>query len=260
MRVGLLHPGEMGAAVGAVLTEARHAGRWAAEGRSAATAERARDAGLRDAGTVAALAERCEVLLSICPPHAARDVAAAVARFDGLFVDANAVAPRTAEDVARIVRADAVDGGIVGPPPQREGSTRLYLSGARAGEVAALFAGSRLEARVLSGAPGSTAASALKVAYAAWTKGTAALLIAIGELAGQAGVADALTAEWALSQPELAARAERAAAAATAKGWRWWGEMEESAAAFADAGLPDGFSRAAAAIYKGAEKAGDHAR
>jgi hypothetical protein len=250
MTIGLLHPGEMGAAVGAALTDVGQEVWWASEGRSAATARRARDAGLRDAGDVAALADRCEVLLSICPPHAARDVAAAVAGFEGVFVDANAIAPRTAEEVARSARADAVDGGIVGPPPHQEGSTRLYLSGARAGEVAALFAGSRLEARVLSDAAGSTAASALKVAYAAWTKGTAALLIAIGELAGQAGVTDALAAEWALSQPELAARAERAAEAAAAKGWRWAGEMQESAAAFADAGLPDGFSRAAAAIYE----------
>ena len=252
MQIGLLHPGEIGAAIGAVLTEAGHAVWWASEGRSAATAARARAADLRDAGDIAAVAGRCQLLLSICRTARRRDVAAAVAGFDGLFVDANAIAPRTAEDVARIVRADAVDGGIVGPPPHRDGSTRLYLSGARAGEVAALFAGSRLEPRVVSDAPGSTAASALKVAYAAWTKGTAALLIAIGELAGRAGVADALAAEWALSQPELAAQAERAAAAATAKGWRWWGEMEESAATFADAGLPDGFSRAAAAIYKGA--------
>ena len=161
-----------------------------------------------------------------------------MAGFKGVFVDANAVSPRTAAEVARIAHADTVDGGIVGPPPREPGSTRLYLSGARAGEVAARFAGSRVDARVISDDAGSTAASALKVAYAAWTKGTAALLIAIGEFAAHAGIEDAIAAEWALSQPELAARADRAAQGAADKGWRWSGEMHESAMAFADAGFP----------------------
>jgi 3-hydroxyisobutyrate dehydrogenase-like beta-hydroxyacid dehydrogenase len=248
--IGILHPGEMGAAVGAALTARGHEVWWASDGRSEATAARAAQAGLRDAGDVAALAERCAVLLSICPPHAAREVAAAVAGFRGLYVDANAVSPRTAAEVAVITAGDAVDGGIVGPPPQQAGTTRLYLSGARAGEVKALFDGTRVDARVLSSEPGSTAASALKVAYAAWTKGTAALLIAIGELADGAGVRAALAEEWSLSQPDLQQRVERAAAAAAAKGWRWAGEMRESAEAFGDAGLPPGFSQGAAEIYE----------
>jgi 3-hydroxyisobutyrate dehydrogenase-like beta-hydroxyacid dehydrogenase len=249
MAIGILHPGAMGAAVGAALTRAGREVWWASAGRSAATVARAAEAGMRDAGEVAAVAERCDVLLSICPPHAAREVAAAVPGFRGLYVDANAIAPRTAAEVAGIVGTDAVDGGIVGPPPHEAGTTRLYLSGARAGEVAALFQDTRVDARVLAQAPGSTAASALKVAYAAWTKNTAALLIAIGELAEGAGVATALREEWALSQPDLPERAERAAAAAAAKGWRWSGEMRESAEAFADAGLPPGFSAAAAEVY-----------
>ena len=68
--VGILHPGAMGAAVGALIDD----GWWAPEGRSAETAERARDAGLREA-SLPELLERCAVVLSICPPHAALDVA-----------------------------------------------------------------------------------------------------------------------------------------------------------------------------------------
>src|SRR5215211_3753400 len=117
MAIGVLHPGEMGAAVGAALTDAGHEVWWASAGRSEGTATRAAGSGLRDAGDLAALAARCDVLLSICPPHAAREVAAAVAGFGGLYVDANAIAPRTAAEVAETVGGGAVDGGIVGPPP-----------------------------------------------------------------------------------------------------------------------------------------------
>jgi 3-hydroxyisobutyrate dehydrogenase-like beta-hydroxyacid dehydrogenase len=246
--VGVLHPGAMGAVVGACLVEAGHEVLWASAGRSEATAERARAAGLADAGDVAALAARCEVLLSICPPDAAGEVAAGVAGFGGRYVDANAIAPQTAAEIAALIGPGYVDGGLIGPPPRKAGSTRLYLSGAGAGEVAALFAGSRLDARVLAEA-GPTAASALKMTYAAWTKGTAAMLLAIEQTAAELGVAAPLRAEWALSQPQLADRAASASAAADEKGWRWIGEMREIAATFAAAGAPDGFHLAAAEVY-----------
>ena len=157
--IGVLHPGAMGAAVGACLSEAGHQVLWASDGRSAATAERARAAGMGDAGDAASLAARCELLLSICPPHTAVAVARSVAGFGGVYVDANAVSPETASRIAAIAGPGYVDGGIIGPPPTRPGTTRLYLSGERAGEVAAAFAPTRLEARAIEG---DVTASALK--------------------------------------------------------------------------------------------------
>ena len=269
--VGLLHPGEMGAAVGRCLTGQGHTVLWASEGRGPATAARA--AGFDDVGTVAAVAARADVILSVCPPHAALDVAARAADgFRGLYVDANAISPATAREVASIVGTGGfVDGGIIGLPPVSAGETRLYLSGPRAAEVAALFAGSPLGAHVIpaephagsaephagSAEPGAAsapapagAASALKMAYAAWTKGTSAMLLAIRALARAEGVEDALLAEWAMSQPALAARSEGAATSAAAKGWRWIAEMEEIAASMTADGLPGGFHQAAAEIYR----------
>ncbi len=251
--IGLLNPGEMGAAVGA---SARADGAhvlWASEGRGAATRGRAEAAGLEDAGTLAELARRSEVILSICPPDAAADVARAVAalRFSGLYVDGNAVAPATAREIGGIVEkagARFVDGGIIGGPPQRRGATRLYLSGEGAARVAALFPGGPLEALVVPGGPG--AASALKMAYAAWTKGSAALLMAVRALADAEAVGDVLLAEWKLSQPDLPERCEKAVRNSSRKAWRFVGEMHEIAATFAAAGLPDGFHEAAAEIYE----------
>jgi 3-hydroxyisobutyrate dehydrogenase-like beta-hydroxyacid dehydrogenase len=239
--VGILHPGAMGAAVGAALMDAGHEIVWASAGRSEATAERA--AALRDVGTVDALLAASDVVLSVCPPAAAVDVARQAAGFDGLYVDANAIAPATAAEIAALVGDGFVDGGIIGPPPHKPGTTRLYLSGARAEEVAEVFDGGRVSARVVSNA------SALKMVYAAWTKGSAALLLAIEQTATANGVDEDLRAEWALSQPALADRLDAAHTSARGKGWRWAAEMREIAATFAAAGQPNGFHEAAAQVY-----------
>lgn len=245
--VGLLHPGEMGAAVGAVLRERGETVLWAPAGRSAATAERARRSGLEDAGDVEELCRRSEILLSICPPHAALEIAGAAAGFTGIYVDANAVSPETARAVAGL-QTRFVDGGIVGPPPERPGTTRLYLAGDEAGEVAELFAGTNLDARVVSDEPG--AASALKAAYAGWTKGSAALLLTVRELARAEGVEDELLEEWRLSQPQLEERSAGASRSASRKGWRWIGEMEEIVQSMAARNLPTGFHEAAAEVFR----------
>jgi 3-hydroxyisobutyrate dehydrogenase-like beta-hydroxyacid dehydrogenase len=248
----------MGAAVGRALRDSGVEVLWASEGRSAATAERAAAAGLEDVGDVNALVGRADVVVSVVPPHAALDVATSVGELQGIYVDANAVSPDTARAIAgRVPRF--VDGGIVGPPPRKPGTTRLYLSGAEAETVAELFFGGTLEPRVLSAEPGT--ASALKMTYAAWTKGGAALLLATLATAEAHGVGDALLAEWRTSVPEVEGRLDSASRSALTKGWRWVGEMEEIARTFAAGGLPSGFHEAAAEIYRRTprEEPGDRA-
>jgi hypothetical protein len=234
--IGLLHPGEMGSSVGRVLQGNGHEVLWASEGRSEATRERAQT--FRDAGTVEALAAEAEIIFSVCPPHAALDVARSVRDFDGVYVDANAISPMRAQEVAAL-HERFVDGGIVGGPPDEPGTT-LYLSGSGAASVAVLFVGSNLEPRVVADA------SAIKMAYAAWSKGSAAMLLAIHDVARHFDVEE----EWKLAAPELAGRLPRAERARETKGWRWVGEMEEIADTFAAAGQPDGFHRAAARVYR----------
>jgi len=250
--VGLLHPGEMGSVLGKIVRTGGFQVLWASEGRSQASQVRAEAAGLVDARTLAALVKQSDVIVSVCPPHAALDTARRVVaqRFSGVYIDANAISPKTARAVGRLLEgagARLVDGSIIGPPPTTPGTTRFYLSGAAAPEAATLFKGGPVEAIVLDGPPG--AASALKVAYAAYTKGTTALLLAIRALAIKEGVEGTLLQEWRRSQPDLAARPESTLQGSVRKAWRFVGEMEESAATFAEAGLPDGFSRAAAAVY-----------
>ena len=250
--IGLLNPGEMGSMVGAAVRAGGARVLWAGEGRSAATRKRASDAGLEDAGSVAAVVRASEVILSVCPPHAAVDLATQVAaqRFAGTDADRNAVSPDTAREIGGIVEkggATFVDGGIIGPPPVKP-ATRFYVSGAGAERIARLLTAGALEALVVPGGPG--AASAVKMAYASWTKGSSALLLAVCALASAEGVEDSLVREWKISQPDLSARAEGAAKSNAKKAWRFIGEMEEIAATYAAAGLPDGFHQAAAEIYR----------
>lgn len=242
----LLHPGQMGAAVGAALLAAGHQVRWRPAGRSEQTRVRAREAGLLDDGDLAG----CDAVLSICPPSAALPTATTITSFSGLYVDANAVSPSLAGEVARTVRAagaEYVDGGIIGPPPHRPGTTRLYLSGHHAAQVAELFAGTPVDARVVTTSP--LAASAVKMTYAAWTKISAALLLAARETARTLGVEEELVSEWALSQPALPDRYLSARVSAAAKGWRWEEEMRQIAATFDAAGQPPGFATGAAEVF-----------
>jgi 3-hydroxyisobutyrate dehydrogenase-like beta-hydroxyacid dehydrogenase len=255
--VGLLHPGQMGAAVGGCLVSVGHEVLWDPAGRSRASTGRALAAGLTGV-SLGQLIARSEVIVSICPPHAAIDVAreVAAAGYTGCFVDANAISAGTAAQVSGIVTAPGavyVDGGIIGGPPDTTGHTRLYLSGPHAAEVRALFSRSRLDSRIAGGP--LYAASALKMAYASWTKGSLALLLAARALARAEGVEQSLLDEWSLSQQDLGQRSERAAASAAAKGWRWVAEMEEIAASMSAAGLPPGFHQAAAEIWERAARA-----
>jgi 3-hydroxyisobutyrate dehydrogenase-like beta-hydroxyacid dehydrogenase len=252
--IGILHPGEMGAAVGQSLVTTGHQVLWLPAGRSEATAARARAAGLTAAADLGDLVRRADVILSVCPPHGALDIArqAAGAGFGGLYLDANAIAPATAREVAGIVEgggATFVDGGIIGTPPVEPGFIRLFLSGAKAQEIRALFDGTDVVIHLVE-RDEVGAASAVKMAYASWTKGSAALLLAARALARAEGVEDALLAEWEQSQPGLVQRWDRAATSAAKKGWRWVAEMEEIAASMAADDLPAGFHQAAADIYR----------
>jgi 3-hydroxyisobutyrate dehydrogenase-like beta-hydroxyacid dehydrogenase len=239
----------MGASVGEALTSLGHEVLWASAGRSSETKERAKAAGCIDAKDTSALTSTSEVILSICPPHAAIDVARDIAGgFRGLFVDFNAISPARAREVASTITehgATYVDGGIIGGPA----SPSLYVSGPEAGEAQALFESSdRLRCVDLGDSP--TAASSLKMCFASYTKGQAALLVAIRGLALSLGVEDALLEEWDESMGDLRSRSDASVLGVLPKAWRFEGEMEEIADTFLAEELPDGFHRAAAEIYR----------
>lgn len=252
-RIGIVHPGEMGISVAASAQTSGHVAYWASEGRSAQTRGRAAKFGLQDTQTLARLCATCSIIVSVCPPDAADAVARQVlaCRFAGLYLDANAISPRRAVDISqRMTAAGAtfVDGGIIGGPAWTPGATRLYLSGPRADEVAACFSGGPLATDVIGAEAGK--ASALKMCYAAYTKGTTALLAAVVATAERLGVRDNLYRQWDSDDADSATRAEQRVRQAGAKAWRFVGEMDEISATFHGAGLPGEFHAAAAEIYR----------
>ncbi|WP_214405100.1 DUF1932 domain-containing protein [Pseudonocardia lacus] len=251
--VGVLHPGSMGAAVGSALKPRAGAVIWAAAGRSVTTSKRAELADLVGVADLAALARRADVIVSVCPPHAARDVAEQVAAaLEGrderpLYVDANAVSPDTVRGIGELLGAEhVVDGAIIGLPAWEPGPAVLWLSGAGAAEAAELFAGTPFPPRVLGAELGT--ASALKACFALQTKAVTALRLASAEAADRYGVVDALREE--LTRTGAGPLPDGASSRTVGKAWRFVGEMQEAAAALAAVDVPDGFSLAAAEVYR----------
>jgi 3-hydroxyisobutyrate dehydrogenase-like beta-hydroxyacid dehydrogenase len=229
-RVGLLFPGEMGALVGSAVDGDVL---WASEGRSDATRSRAE--AFRDVGTVRELVSASEIVISLCPPAIAEDVAGEVAGegFDGIYLDANAIAPERVRRIAGYLRC--VDGSVIS-----RADVNLYLSGDPddVGAIAELFPEGDVKPIPLEGGVG--AASALKMAFGGWNKIGTALTAQAYAIARAYGVQDALAAEGVESD-----RFVRSAR----KAWRWVGEMEEIAATCDALGLPDGIPRGAAELF-----------
>jgi hypothetical protein len=230
-RVGLLFPGEMGALVGSAVDGEVI---WSSEGRSEATARRAAE--FRDVGTVRELVAASDVVLSICPPAIAEDVAGEVSAegFEGIYVEANAIAPARVERIAGFLRC--VDGSVIS-----RSAVNLYLSGDAddVAQVASLFPGDDVNAIPLEGGIG--AASALKMAFGGWNKIGAVVTAQAHAIARAYGVQDALEGEGVLSDRILHAGP---------KAWRWAPEMEEVAATCAALDLPDAIPHGAADLYR----------
>lgn len=243
----------MGICVAATVQNSGHEVYWAAEGRSAQSRQRAAKFNLANAGTLAALCDTCRVLISVCPPHAAEEVADRVLAhsFQGIYLDVNAIAPQRTLRIAQAITTagvDFVDGGIVGVPVWDRGKTWLYLSGEKAAEAVAYFREGPLETTVVG--PEIGKASALKMCYAAYTKGTTALLGGILATAEVLGVRGELETQWSRDWPDFGAQAGQRVRNVTAKAWRFAGEMTEIAATFREAGLPGEFHAAAEMIYQ----------
>ena len=259
--VAIQSPGDMGHGIGRVLAEGGYRAVSALEGRSERTRSLAKAAGIEDIGPLAALLEQADVVLSIMRPDRALGFVEELAALAGdhpgrpMIVDLNAVAPATGRAAAATAEAAGlsfVDGGIIGGPP-RPGSSyapRLYVSGPRAGELEVLNR-TGLDFRVLG--DGIGAASAIKMCYAALTKGLTAIGIHSMVTARLEGVDDALMAELASSQKDLLRHLERGLPDMCPKAYRWIGEMEEISKTHVDGGLPGEMFIGAAEIYRRVE-------
>ena len=252
--VGIISPGDMGHVVSRVLID--HGLRVVSclAERSQRTQRLAAKAGVTDLLSYAELVEQADLILSILVPaqavKAAQRVAEATTQADVLYVDCNAVAPRTVKKIDRIIKnvgGNFLDASIIGPPPRSDESTRFYASGPNVGQLNILNQYG-LEIRALGQEIGQ--ASAIKMCYAALTKGLTALCAELLTAAETLGVSADLAEEFELSQTALYQRMQKGLPSLPSKSRRWIGEMEEIAVTFADVGLTPNILAGAADIFR----------
>jgi 3-hydroxyisobutyrate dehydrogenase-like beta-hydroxyacid dehydrogenase len=252
-KIGVLHPGEMGVSIAASAINSGQLVYWVSSGRSSQTRLRAEKSELLEVQSLNELCQTCDIIISICPPQSAEEVAKSVIQegYQGLYLDANAISPQSAKMLQQIMAENGIgfiDGAIIGGPAWAPGETFLYLSGKAAETIQECFQNGPLETKIIGEEAGK--ASALKMCYAAYSKGTTALLISILATAERLGVREDLYRQWNMDDPAFPEQVNRRTIRTTAKAWRFAGEMEEIAATFEAAGLPGGFHHAAAEIYR----------
>lgn len=253
--VGIVSPGAMGSAVGAAYRAAGARVVATVAGRSARTAELAAGAGIELLPGLGDVVTEADLVLSIAPPDQALAIAGEVAEAAGptgarpLVSDWNAVSPATARAVARVLAAaglEVVDGSISGGPPRADYRTRVYLSGARASELAAARP-AWLDLRVVGDAVG--VASAVKMCTASVYKGHTALLAHALVTARDHGVLAEVLDDLHDPFPRQIDRAARLLAVSTTNAERYVGEMREIAVTQASAGLPSELFDVMAEVY-----------
>jgi len=251
--IGILHPGEMGVSIAASAINSGRQVYWVSAGRSKQTRLRAEKQNLIELQSLRDLCQTCKIIVSICPPHAAEEVARSVIRegFEGIYLDANAISPQRVRKLHQLMeenKIDFIDGSIIGGPAWKPGETFLYLSGNKAEVIKDCFQNGLVETKIIGDEVGK--ASALKICYAAYSKGTTALLASILATAEALDVREELYRQWDLDEPASSEQINRRVLRSTAKAWRFAGEMEEIAATFEETGLPGGFHKAAAEIFQ----------
>ncbi|MCR9070856.1 MAG: DUF1932 domain-containing protein [Alphaproteobacteria bacterium] len=259
-RVAIFAPGDMGHALGRVLIANGLEVTTNLADRSERTQDLARAAGITDCGDDVEAVDGADVLFAILPPSAALELAQrlasalALARAKPIYVDLNAIAPASAVEVGEVIEGIGVpfvDGGIIGGPPKNASAMgpRLYVSG-HEDDVGRVLELRRFGLDMRSVTGGVGAASALKMSYAAVTKGLTALAVQSLASAKAYGVDRELDAEMVASLRILRERFDRSLPDMAPKAYRWVGEMEEIARTFNDVGLDPQIFMGAAETFR----------
>lgn len=254
--IAILMPGDMGHGVGHVLNQHGHDVITSLSGRSARSRSLAEAGNVRDAGELDASVAEADMILSILPPTAAmklaEDVATAMSRTGKtpVYVDCNAISPGTAQKIGGIITAAGatfIDSGIIGLAPNKSKNTRFYVSGPDTSAMTALN-GQGFEVLALGDEIGR--ASAMKMVYAALTKGSWTLWSAVMLTAERNGLLEPLIREFEHSQQSTLANMQGKISALPADSERWIGEMEEIARTFSEAGVTNGFHEGARWMFE----------
>ena len=254
--VAIMSPGDMGHAVGQVLSESGIDVITCTDGRSQRTKNLAEMAGLRQVATLEDMVIQADLVLSIMVPSKAMSFVREISpHFESsktptYFADCNAVSPQSALAMAEVINQAGgkfIDGGIIGTAPTKGDTPRFYVSGPDASVVMDLD-GRGITVKAIGNKVGQ--ASGIKMCYAALTKGTNTLHVALLTAASRMGLTDDLRKEFEFSQKSHLAAMEKGISRLPANAHRWIGEMEDIAATFENLGVTPNFHKGAAEIYK----------
>ena len=254
--VGILSPGDMGHSVGKALGEYSLKVITCLRGRSDRTRTLAQRAGIRDVTSLSDLVTESDIVLSILVPAEAIGVAESVAGalgatgVDTPFADCNAVSPQSArvmDDIIGQAGGRFIDSSIIGGPPGPGTPPRFYVSGPHSAIMADLD-GKGIDVRPIGDIIGR--ASGIKMCYAALTKGTTALHVALLSAAEALGLSEEFAAELRASQPQTYEQMAARIPSLPADAYRWIGEMEEIASTFEHAGVTPRFHEGAAEVFR----------
>jgi 3-hydroxyisobutyrate dehydrogenase-like beta-hydroxyacid dehydrogenase len=241
--IGLLYPGEMGAALARLLIGAGRRVVTCLDGRSAATAARSRAVGIVEVPTLEQLAGESNMIISVVSPGAAGAVAGEIGDVCSaitpgtIYLELNSISPERSILLARQIESwkmDFVDGAINGLAANLTNSATLFLSGNRAADVATVL-GQACHAQVLSGDPGD--ASAMKMLLSGFSKGICALYIELASLAQRHELLPQLTETLSRIYPDIEALARRMVPTYWQHASRRAAEMHELKATAAAAGM-----------------------
>lgn len=253
--IGITSPGDMGQGVAMCIKAMGFNVCMASDGRSARTRSLGEKAGLTDLHSLQNLVKECDMILSVLDPGAAlanaRDIAAACKATGRkiVFVDCNAVAPQTMSEITAIMNAvgcTVIDAGIIGPPPRNGAKQRFYVSGPNA-DIMNRINSPQIQVRIAGEKIGD--ASAVKMCYAALTKGSIALGTELLVAAEKLGVGKTLEAEFKASQAELYESVLSRSANMPFKAYRWVPEMNEIAKTFEGVGMTPRMFQGASDLY-----------
>ncbi|KYJ87630.1 NAD(P)-dependent oxidoreductase [Sulfurovum riftiae] len=252
-RVGFLYPGDMGVFLAHSVQNSGYETLWCSEQRSQSTCQRAEQQDMVEVSSLVELCEQSSIIISICPPHAASDVAYQVLQqhFTGIFVEANAISPELSKRLSAAFAKKGVsyvDAAVFGGTNLTSKNTQIFLSGSKGEQIASIFSSGPVISKVISDEIGK--ASATKMCHSMYSKGIWAMLHTAVSAAEHYGIRDQLESLWIKNNVNFTENTYKNMQRTSKKAWRFSAEMNEISSTFHAAGLPDGFSKASSEVYR----------
>lgn len=253
--IGILYPGEMGAALAEIFQANGLDVITTLDGRSSRSKKNCERSGISTCECLTDVVRSADIVFSTVTPISAVAVAKKVkqeaVRLDRslIYVDANSVSPQAVRRIADEFQGSDIqllDVAIHGLASRLRTQGTIFLSGSSAGVVARLFA-SEVRTRILGNEPGN--ASLMKMMLGGMSKGIIGLFLQSSLLAKDVGMTDEFCEELGHYYPDVMSFVERSLPTYAKHAGRRAQEMLELEKTLGLAGLPTGMAVELSALF-----------